>query len=51
MKTIATCAETADYSKVMGERILPFLFVLNEADSVLHPAEGNIRSFAMMWKV
>lgn len=45
MKTITTCAETADYSKVMGERILPFLFVLNEADSVLHPTEGQYQKF------
>ena len=37
MKSIKTCSGTADYSKVTGDRILPFLFVLNEADSVLNP--------------
>lgn len=45
MKTITTCSETVDYSKVTGERILPFLFVLNEADSILHPAEGEYQKF------
>ncbi len=45
MKTISTCSETADYSQVIGERILPFLFTLNEADSVLHPAEGEYQKF------
>lgn len=45
MKTITTCSETVDYSKVPGERILPFLFVLNEADSVLHPEEGDYQKF------
>lgn len=45
MKTITTCSETVDYSKVSGERILPFLFTLNETDSVLHPAEGEYQKF------
>ena len=45
MKSIKTCSGTADYSKVTGDRILPFLFVLNEADSVLNPVEGELQKF------
>ena len=45
MNTITTCSETVDYSKVTGNRILPFLFTLNEADSVLHPEEGEYQKF------
>lgn len=45
MKTITTCSKTADYSQVMGNPILPFLFTLNEADSVLNPAEGQNQKF------
>ena len=45
MKTITTCSKTADYSKVAGERILPFLFALNETDSILYPEEGQQQKF------
>lgn len=45
MKTITTCSGTVDYSKVTGDRILPFVFVLNETESVLHPAEGENQKF------
>lgn len=45
MKTVTTCSEMVDYSKVMGDRMLPFIFVLNEADSVLNPSEGQHQKF------
>ena len=45
MKTITTCSGTVDYSQMTGERILPFMFVLNEADSILHPTEGQYQKF------
>lgn len=48
MKTVTTCSEIADYSKVAGDRILPFIFVLNEADSVLNPSEGQHQKFVMI---
>ena len=47
MKSIKTCSGTADYSKVTGDRILPFLFVLNEADSVLNPVEDDLSHFVL----
>ena len=43
MKSMKTCSGTADYSKVTGDRILPFRFVLNEADSVLNPVEVEMQ--------
>ena len=45
MKTATMCSRTADYSKVTGERIFPFVFTLNEEDSVLNPEEGQHQKF------
>lgn len=45
MKTITLCSKSVDYSKVSGERILPFVFSLNEEDSVLNPTEGQNQKF------
>ena len=45
MKTATMCSRTADFSKVTGERILPFVFTLNETDSVLNPEEGQHQKF------
>lgn len=41
----AVCAETVDYSKVEGQRILPFRFTLNQEDSVLFPGTGEKQRF------
>lgn len=45
MTTNAVCDKQVDYSKVQGERILPFIFSLNMEDSVLYPAEGEEQKF------
>lgn len=45
MKKVTVCSATVDYSKVSGERILPFVFTLNEADSVLEPKDGENQKF------
>ena len=45
MKTVTVCAKTVDYSKVVGERKLPFIFTLNEEGSVLNPEEGQYQKF------
>lgn len=39
------CSNTVDYSTVMGDRILPFVFTLNEEDSILNPGEGEHQRF------
>lgn len=45
MKAVTLCSKTADYSKVAGEKILPFVFALNEEDSLLNPGEGEHQKF------
>ncbi len=40
-----TCSHEADYSKVMGDRVLPFVFTLNLEKSVLFPGEGQKQKF------
>ena len=45
MKTSTTCSSSVDYSQVPGEKILPFVFTLNEEDSILHPKEGEYQRF------
>lgn len=40
-----TCSETADFSQVEGNRILPFLFTLDLDDSVLFPGPGEKQKF------
>lgn len=45
MKTGEICSEKVDYSKVTGDRILPFVFTLNEEDSILNPKEGEHQRF------
>lgn len=39
------CSKTVDYSKVSGNRVLPFIFTLNLEESVLYPAEGEFQRF------
>lgn len=39
------CVNEVDYSKVSGERILPFKFILNTEDSILEPKEGEKQRF------
>lgn len=39
------CSNMVDYSTVIGERILPFVFTLNEEKSVLEPEEGEKQKF------
>lgn len=39
------CSNVVDYSNVVGERILPFRFTLNEEDSILNPGEGEFQRF------
>lgn len=41
----AVCVNSADYSKVEGNRILPFLFTLNLEKSVLYPGQGEKQKF------
>lgn len=41
----SVCTNQADYSKVIGERILPFIFSLNMETSVLHPLAGEYQRF------
>lgn len=45
MSTTPVCSNTADYSKVTGDRILPFAFTLNEEDSVLNPKSDEFQRF------
>lgn len=39
------CTNQADYSKVAGDRILPFLFTLDLTESILYPGEGQKQKF------
>lgn len=39
------CSNVVDYSNVVGERILPFRFTLNEEKSILNPQEGEFQKF------
>lgn len=39
------CSHEADYSKVMGDRVLPFVFTLNLETSILFPEEGQKQKF------
>ena len=41
MKNSTVCSNTVDYSKVAGDKILPFVFTLNLEDSILDPKEGE----------
>ena len=45
MMSDSICSKQADYSKVSGDRILPFIFSLNMEDSVLYPTEGEYQKF------
>lgn len=45
MPNVLSCNLTADYSKIMGDRILPFLFTLNTENSVLSPVPGESQIF------
>lgn len=40
-----SCVNQIDYSTVMGDRILPFQFTLNLAESVLEPEAGQFQKF------
>ncbi len=40
-----TCKNKADYSKISGDRVLPFVFTLNLEDSILYPEEGQKQRF------
>lgn len=40
-----TCANSVDYSKVEGNRVLPFVFTLNMEKSVLYPGTGEKQKF------
>lgn len=44
LKTI-TCSNEVDYSQVAGDRILPFIFTLDLANSILEPEEGQRQTF------
>lgn len=39
------CVTSIDYSEVMGDRILPFRFTLNEEVSILNPSAGQKQKF------
>ena len=45
MKNSTVCSNTVDYSKVAGDKILPFVFTLNLEDSILDPKEGEYQKF------
>lgn len=45
MTTELLCNYQIDYSKVLGDRILPFVFTLNTEESVLEPEEGEYQKF------
>lgn len=45
MKTKSMCDNQVDYSTIMGERILPFVFSLNLEDSILTPGENEYQKF------
>lgn len=45
MTTKSTCNKRIDYSEILGERILPFVFSLNIDDSILYPSEGEYQKF------
>lgn len=45
MRTNTVCPYEADYSKVPGDRVLPFIFSLNTEKSVLEPEEGEYQKF------
>lgn len=41
MLRTSSCTNEIDYSKISGERLLPFRFVLDLDDSILKPEEGE----------
>ena len=45
MQTKTSCNNQIDYSKIMGDRVLPFVFTLNLEDSILYPEEGEYQTF------
>lgn len=45
MSTTPVCSNTADYSKTNGDRALPFVFSLNQKDSVLDPQSDEFQRF------
>lgn len=45
MSLNVVCSSQVDYSQVTGERILPFVFTLNDEKSVLHPEPGQNQVF------
>lgn len=45
MTTTPVCNNQVDYSTVSGDRILPFVFTLNQVDSILYPEEGAYQKF------
>lgn len=45
MQKNLACNEQVDYSQVSGNRILPFVFTLNLADSILNPVQGQFQRF------
>lgn len=45
MTTNPVCSNQVDYSTVLGDRILPFLFTLNLENSVLYPEDGEYQKF------
>ena len=45
MLRTSSCTNEIDYSKISGERLLPFRFVLDLDDSILKPEEGEYQTF------
>lgn len=45
MAVKAACVNSVDYSKVEGNRILPFLFTLDLEKSILYPTSGEKQKF------
>lgn len=48
---MTSCNYETDYSTVIGERILPFVFSLNTETSVLTQNRENTSDFAMILRV
>ena len=45
MEVYSECSNQVDYSNVLGEKILPFVFTLNQETSVLYPEDGVYQKF------
>ena len=45
MITDSKCDQSVDYSTIVGDRILPFIFSLNVEDSILYPSEEEYQKF------